>query len=754
MKVRKLLERPAAFVVFVMLFAGSIFAGCGGDDKENIAGADRSGYEELDFHAITRPEGMDSFVLRPDGTVLGGGSAGKLYAYAKDGTGQQEVAGSGSPQSFFCMDGEKLYAYDYGKGAVVELTGKPDAGITTLEDVRVVTDAAAFHTIRNMVALDGKVYVLAVPLTKENAEEFYSFGAGEYEDYGVQVYCIDAESGEFQVLGLENVTAEYRSEDGRLFFYGWEEERYYLYEYDVKKEKVAAKITFGSMGNLLNVVVEGGYLFGISASEGLVGIDLKSGEKEILSSGMHAILGNDLQFYRGNLYVNHAAAMQIQRVLVMDANGEIRVFGDGLGTGVADGNLGDGQDPDHVPGDKTDVEAQPTEKPKRKERIAVSALGYLSFNTQEIQRISGMRTKQIEQSFDLEALVAELMAGNPAVDIYLFPYSWPLTQRIKELGLYEPLNDSEIISGYLGKCFGYIQTAATNDNGDIWMVPVEESCGGTWYIPENMEKFGVSPEELCTLDSYIGVLERIHDKLDGYHYFNNANTFMELCDAQYDAYYNDYETGEINFDTELYRNMAEFFWPNWDRYGSAQANHPLFFKLEQLIGNVKQTWKTPDFDRDKVIFKTIVMNQHLVSEVQMGSEEFRGLLEGWRVLPFPKFASESEKNLVGLTYAYINPYSKQKAAAIEYLETVLDNQVQLVKAVSFFREDMEYYEPYYNTSLPAFQDIYDIHKNSDVMCGYSWDLYTDYITDYQRGLITFDEAIERRQRKAVTGLYE
>lgn len=36
---------------------------------------------------------MDSFVLRPDGTVLGGGSAGKLYAYAKDGTGQQEVAG-------------------------------------------------------------------------------------------------------------------------------------------------------------------------------------------------------------------------------------------------------------------------------------------------------------------------------------------------------------------------------------------------------------------------------------------------------------------------------------------------------------------------------------------------------------------------------------------------------------------------------------------------------------------------------------
>ena len=67
---------------------------------------------------------------------------------------------------------------------------------------------------------------------------------------------------------------------------------------------------------------------------------------------------------------------------------------------------------------------------------------------------------------------------------------------------------------------------------------------------------------------------------------------------------------------------------------------------------------------------------------------------------------------------------------------------------------MEYYEQYYDTSMPVFQDIYEIFKNSDIYCRYSWDSSDEYITEYQRGLISFDEAIERRQKQAVTGLEE
>ncbi len=745
MKVRKLLERPTAFVVFVMLFAGSIFAGCGGDDKENIAGADRSGYEELDFHAITRPEGMDSFVLRPDGTVLGGGSAGKLYAYAKDGTGQQEVAESDSRQAFFCVDGERVYAYDGGKGAVVELTGKPGEGNTFLEDARVVTDAVSFHTIRNMVALDDKIYVLAIPLTEENTEAFYAFGSGKFEDYGEQVYCIDADSGEVRELGLGHIAAEYRSEDGRLFFYGWMEESYYLYEYDTEKERVSEKLTFDSMGNLLNVVVEGGYLFGISPSEGLVAVDLENGEEVAAIKDVYAMYGNDLQFYRGNLYVNNQIGQQIQRVLTVGTDGTV--------VEMAEKTSGDAG---KETGDKADSDTESGKRQKRKETIRISASGgkyNTPLRTDAVRSASGMKTKVVEPSLDPEAVNTELMAGNPDVDIYVFSYGSVLTQRIRELGMYVPLNESKTVTDYLGKCFGYIQRAATNDNGDIWMVPLYGSAETTWYIQENMDALGVKPEELTMFDDYMAVLGRLQDRKGDYWYYNNAATFLYECDSIYDYNYNNYETGEVNFNTELYRHIVETLWPGWDRYGSAEANHPLFYKVLQR-GGVMTLGETPDFDRSSVIFKTTRTSEHFPYNVGMGTDKFRALLEGWRVLPFPKLQSASEKNLVALSYAYVNPYSKQKEAATEYLEVVLEGQEKCISMPLFFREDMEFYEPYYDTSAPAFQDLYGIFRDADVTLGYAWDLSTEYITDYQRGLISFDEAIDRRQKCAETGLYE
>ena len=98
---------------------------------------------------------------------------------------------------------------------------------------------------------------------------------------------------------MEHITAEYRSEDGRLFFYGWKEDKYYLYEYDTKKEEIGKKVSFNSMGNLLNIVVEGGYLFGINPPDGLISIDLATGEKLTWASRVYAIFGNDLQFYQG-----------------------------------------------------------------------------------------------------------------------------------------------------------------------------------------------------------------------------------------------------------------------------------------------------------------------------------------------------------------------------------------------------------------------------------------------------------------------
>lgn len=745
------IERLA--VVFILLL---FFAGCGkGGKNASEIKFDCSGYEAVDYGAIHIPEGVEAFVPYVDETILCSRADEKLCLYNKNGELEEEIP-SGSFYGNLCVDGDEVYAYDYRKSAVVRIAEDGDF----MSGDETVQDGISFHTIRNMEALDGKIYVLAIPFNADNTETFFDFGDGELKDYGEVVYSIDIENGQYRTLGLGHISAEYVSEDGRLFFYGWKEEQYYLYEYDTDKEKIAKTLSFDSMKNFMSIVVEGGYLFGISSSEGLVAIDLKTGEKAESIQKVYALFGNDLQFYRGNVLANNLMAGGIQHLFTIDPQGNLAATAGALGIVPAEDDQGKvsgavGENPS----------TQPTSPPKNRERIGLSHVINLNVLTDEIQRACGLRTKHIDQPFDLEALVTEMMAGNPDVDIYVLPYGWALTQRIRELGLYEPLNASGIISDYLEKCFGYIQDAATADNGDIWMMPLYESAKVTWYIPENMEKLGVKPEELKTLDGYIEVLERLQGKMGEYHYYNNGVLFFDECDSLYDMNYNNYETGEINFDTPLYRRMAEFFWPGWDRYGSAEANHPLFFKLEQL-GEVWMVRESPDFNRDTVIFKTVNTNDHLVKLDDLGRggylngaeskrrEEFTKLLEGWRVLPFPKLASDSEKGIVSMAYAFINPYSRQKEAALEYLEVILENQDAFVRMPSFFREDLEYYEPYYDTSMPVFQEIYEIFKNADVFCGHSWDLSDEFVTEYQRGLITFDEAIKRRQKRAVTGLYE
>ena len=730
----------------LVLFITLIFlAGCGKGEGKQIAEFDGSKYERVTFESIHIPEGIEAFTLSDSGSVICSSADENLYVFNQSGTKDKEVT-SGSFYGNLCVDGDSTYAYDYINSAIVQLEKNGEF----LTDIPVIQNTISFHTIRNMVAIDGKIYVLAIPFTSDNMETFFAFGKDEYEDYGEVVYSINIEDSQYRTVDIDHIAAEYKAEDGRRYFYGWKEDKYYLYMYNTSKEEITQKLTFDSMGNFLSIVVEGGYLFGIDPASGLAIIDLETGEKVDAIEGLYAMFGNDLQFYRGNLFVNNIAVKEIQQILSVDVAGDITIIFDPaervVDGGKSETDIG-GSDKDG------DTNIQPTTYPKRKETIGVSAAVNLNLRTEEIRHISGMKTKMVEQIFDLEALIAELMAGNPDVDIYVFPHGWALTQRIKELGLYVPLNDSEIITSYLGKCFDYIQSVATNDNGEIWMVPLFESAMGTWYIPENMEKFGISVDELVMLDDYISVLERLNGKMGEFQYYNNGMSVFAGCDSLYDANYNNYESGEIDFNTELYRHIAEFFWTGWDRYGSEQANHPLFFKLQQHGGSMFMG-KTPDFNRDLVIFKTINMQEHLIGSMDIGKEESRNLLEGWRVLPFPSLQSMSEKKPIAVTYALVNPYSKQKEAATKYLEVILENQAKIVEMPVFFREDTEYYEPYYDTSIPAFKDIYEIFKEADVFYGHSWDLSDQYITEFQRGLITFDEAISRRQKQAITGLYE
>lgn len=729
MKKYKKVFRVLIFIVYSALLVSCKKTGNGSDDI--ISDNDILENTKYEFSGIVDEAGIKAFAVKPSGELLVSTEGGKLCTYDFSGRLLTEGETQENPDLIYsnlCFDGEKCYAYDSKRSAVVELTES---------EPRVITDSLRFHTIRNMVAVGGKVYLLGIPLNDESLGRMFSFGAQAFENFGELVYCIDAESGNYNTLPLKNIVAEYRSESGKLYFYGWEEEKYYLYLYDIKKEKVAEKYHQDNMRNSLAVATDGTYLFAMTPDAGLVAINLKSGEETSIAPGTYALSGNHLQIYRGNVFLYDFVKKELLQTAFIAENG-IEVTW---------------QEPS---GGKSEANTPEVELPKRDETITVCSYPdiYKLISTSMVKELTGMKTKLVSRPVDYEPMVTELMGGNSEVDIYLFGTGDMFSRRCRDLGIYEDLQGSEIISGYLEKCIDSVKQVARTDEGELFMLPLDISTDMTWYIEGNMKIFGITKDDLSTFDQYINTMERIKKEQDNYRYYNNAVQFILLCDRLYNLNYTDPENKNMDYSTELYRRIAEKLWTGWDM-NSQTPFHPLFHTFLQdydinFAGNLNKAF---DFDKSRVIFKT-GRDAGMFPNVTDG--EMNEELSGWRAMSVPVLNDLSEKLPASVTFAIINPYSRQKEAALAYLEALAVGGADIYTSPTsiFLIEDMELYRNHYDISLPVIQDMYEIYARTTIELGYIWAPYMNYISDYQLGLITLDQALEEKRKQVEAYLLE
>lgn len=729
-------QQTFSFLILIFLFLPS----CGKQNDPPFTSTDRSSYTSYNLSPI-QAEGIESFVVSQEGDVTVSTSNEQLTKYDSYGQTKSELSSNGAFYGNLCYDNEKLYAYDYNTSSIVELTS---------EEPRVITNSILFHTIRNMVALDENLYVLAIPFTSENTNGIYGFGKEDFEYYGEQVYCIDTTTGNYRTLSLDNITAEYRSEAGELYFYGWKEDKYSIYKYDPRKQSVSEQLHHDNMGNFLSIVVENERLFGIT-NQGLLCINLTTGESEELGN-WYAMYGNDLQFTKGNLYVNALQQKSVCRVAFLSPEGIILQDAENNTLPSKDMNTANPQTPtEDIVSTQVPTDQVPTEFPKRTERISVQTTDkYNLFYTDAIRKLSGMKTKWVETT-DYEVLITEMMAGNPEIDIYILGTDAGLSLSCRDLGIYEPLNSSSLIKDYLDQCFDYVKESALLENGNIWMLPLYAYVDTTWYVPENMEHFRLTEKNLDTVDHYLDTLRSLQGNLGDYRYYNYSDSFIIYCNRQYDFIFNDHAAKKINYRTDVYRNMMKQLWDGWEMYSSYLAENPLFYSVlnDYPEGSHRTVGEGFDYDTDRVIFKTRNAFEWL------SNKDPNTTLTGWRIMGAPCIADASEQQAAPITFALVNPYSKQKEAAIAYLEAVISNPETTIINPVFFKKGMENYADQYDISLPAFQDLYHIYENLGVYYGHLMvETDSSHILEYQQGLISFDQAIERVQSIAEAELYE
>lgn len=92
------------------------------------------------------------------------------------------------------------------------------------------------------------------------------------------------------------------------------------------------------------------------------------------------------------------------------------------------------------------------------------------------------RTKLEEDKFALK-----IMALDKDFDVCLVDTADSFSHNLKKNGVFYPLNDVPGVQEYLDACFPYVKDAATDEDGNIWMLPIEVNLPGI-VVNENIAK--------------------------------------------------------------------------------------------------------------------------------------------------------------------------------------------------------------------------------------------------------------------------
>ena len=281
------------------------------------------------------------------------------------------------------------------------------------------------------------------------------------------------------------------------------------------------------------------------------------------------------------------------------------------------------------------------------------------------------------------------------------------------------------------KYFDWLADYCVNDNGDIWCVPINTEVKATYYVPENLEELGITPEELTTFDGFFSALEKIKAQ-DKYKYYGTAEYLSyAVLDQNYPVNY-----GYHDYDNDAFKNAFKRVYDGYLLW--EDPAHPLFNNRM-----LSEEWQSGQYtlSSDNIAF----INDYVFEDTVERPEDFRAI-------KLPCVKSPDEKSGAYISYAFINPFSKHKEAAEAYLGYLAETGLRFRTDRTFLYKDKELYADYYDIDSPYFFDLFELYENAGVCDALveinSSEEIRPYVIEYQRGEISLDEYIANITRLA------
>ena len=328
----------------------------------------------------------------------------------------------------------------------------------------------------------------------------------------------------------------------------------------------------------------------------------------------------------------------------------------------------------------------------------------------------GYQMKQ--ESMNMEAFALKLLAQDSDFDMYLFSSRDSNSYNMKENGVFYPLNEVKWVEQYLNACFPYIKEIATNEEGDIWMLPVKLMIPGLLYdkIYSKKQEIDFSTMNFSEFLLLTGQMkEKESEKVN--------NSIYLMVEAFFQQYIKQYES----FDTELFRIYAEEIHTLYEKQGEWNNSQIIPIRNNGILQGT-----IPEFLYQYTLYtKDWIRYVGVVEELQ----EFDRI----GIVPLPSI-SEETKNIGTLTFLAVNPQSENLKATLEYISTFARYMMQQENTLLLADETMY-------TDNAFMKACYELYANGEVYFAMDSEIYWNDFWKYLEDDMELEDLVKEIERK-------
>lgn len=319
-----------------------------------------------------------------------------------------------------------------------------------------------------------------------------------------------------------------------------------------------------------------------------------------------------------------------------------------------------------------------------------------------------------------------VLSLDKSYDLVMVDTNSTYSSNIRNKGSFYPLTNVPGVKEYIDSCLPFIQEAAADEHGDIWMLPVDVTVLALAYNQKNCEDMGITfPRDI---EEFFSGMENISGYYD--------------CGKYYLRYslLNSYLAENNSFDTDTFRqlaaalkenNSAKIFSGDSGLLPSALSMH----KASALSGMEIPGGAYYEDIYEKMLFTT-------VSELSRQQD-----LVGDENLLAAAMPSVSEKNIATCMFICVNPNSEHLEETLLFIERMAFRLANTKN--SFALADKSTY-----SDDPYTQSLYAIYENAEITFNIPWDIYYGDFLSYLDGGIELEDFITEADRKLSAYLNE